>query len=464
MADKSFEQQVKEQLADLRMNPDASLWLNVEATLHKERKRRWQIWFFLLLAGCCGASFLAYYQFSKTRQQVSAMAKKTTIISKQPAKEKAAIAVTEKIQIAASIQPFTPGKFPGRSKAEKGSSSPVVTINNNDFLPVKPIAEVIIDPVVNRIRMVLPGQRQAIIDTPNANKIIGIDKPVITVQTITTQAADTIFVKNEKETQEQEILPKPTVKAGDPPGTTVKKNKKNKWQWNIVFDAGTSGIRRSLGKGSTAFNAYATNPANSTGSTVGQSQNIIPVFKNAFSFGMQLQANKPISKKHSIGISLGYSLFQTGINVGRRIDSSVYFSGLSSYNTNGYYYNSADSVGYTNQYHFLRAGFELYAPFKLFKTVSMRWQLGSGLNMLIATNGLHFDANSGRLFRNNSLMTSVQTHFSAGFSFAIGKQPFIYVGPHWQYFISNLSKETGTDQHLFLSAVKATFILDKKKK
>lgn len=456
MADKSFEQQIKEQLADLRMLPDAAVWVDVAAALHKERKRRWLIWLFLLLAGCGGASFWAYYQFNKPGQQVSVTAKKTTIITEQPTKETLTIAVTEKIQITESIQPHTSGKFPGINKVEKSSSSPIVTLKVQTVLPLKPIVEIINDPVVNGNFTDLPAPVQVTIDTPNANKTTRIEKPMVTVQMITTTRIDTVFVTNKQETSKQVILPK----VAGTPSTTIKKNK---WQWNLAVDAGSSGISRSLGM-AIAREAYAGSYANLPGSVAGQSANFAPIIKNAFSFGMQLQTAKQISKKHSIGISLGYSLFRTGISVGRRIDSTTYFSGVNNYNTNGYYYNSKDSVGYTNQYHFLRAGFDLYTPFRLFKKVLMRWQLGTGLNVLVATNGLHYDANSGRLFRNSSLMTTVQTQISTGFDISIGKQPFLYLGPNWQYFISNLSKQSGTNQHLFLSSVRLSLILQKKKK
>ncbi|MEO8174565.1 MAG: hypothetical protein ABI581_15830 [Sediminibacterium sp.] len=55
MADKSFEQQVKNELSALRMKPADSVWLVVEKELQQERKRRYIIWLFLL-AGLAGAS------------------------------------------------------------------------------------------------------------------------------------------------------------------------------------------------------------------------------------------------------------------------------------------------------------------------------------------------------------------------------------------------------------------------
>jgi len=462
MADRSFEQQVKAQLADFRMKPDAAVWLDVAAALHKERKRHWLIWLFLLLAGCSGASFWAYYQFHQPEQQETVSVTKTTMPAEQLSKGKNTATVTKKIQTTKPIQPLVSKKIPFINKTEKKRQPTMATEKDKKTLPAQSMAKMVNDLVVNSKKIVLPGQLEVNIDTPNAGKTTVIEKPVGAEKAITIQNNDTVFVTNKQEPSEQEMLPKLPRIESDTLVTTTKKKKINKWQWNIAVDAGSSVVRRSLGNATVVY--ANTNPSTLTGNTIGQSSNTTPVIKDAFSFGVQLQATKQISKKHSIGLSVGYSLLQTGTSVGRRVDSTVFFSAISSNNTNGYYYYSKDSVKYTNQYHFLRAGVDLYTPFRLFKTVQMRWQLGTGLDIMIVTNGLNYDANSGRLFRNSAVMTTLQTHVSTGFDISIGKRPFLYIGPQWQYFISNLSKQTGTDQHLFLSAIKISFILTKNKK
>jgi len=67
MADRSFEQRVKEELASLKMMPAEEVWANVEADLHKEKKRRWLTWFFLL-AGLSAASFAIYSGMNGTHK------------------------------------------------------------------------------------------------------------------------------------------------------------------------------------------------------------------------------------------------------------------------------------------------------------------------------------------------------------------------------------------------------------
>ncbi len=469
MADKSFEQGVKEQLADLQMQPHAAVWLEVEAALHKERQRRWLIWLFLLLAASSGASFWAYYQFNKTEQQINKVyPKKILPKSTETAKEKL-VTIYNNIETTQIIKPkkgFMQSKNLVIDKKNEYNSSNKPIIHERGKHTGKLIVRIENDTVLGYNNSALRGQTSLQMDELGDSKLKGVNNTREIVETTTTTYIDTASITTKRQTIEKIVVPATADTALPIPLLTVKNKKSNKWQLGISLDAGVSGIRNSLGKLVASLFDYAGNPSNInfSGNLQFQSSNTIPVIKDAFSFGVQLQLTKPISKKNSLGISVGYSLFQTGTSVGRRIDSTMYFSGLQRYNTNGYYYNSTDSLRYTNQYHFLRAGVDLYTPFRLFKRVQLRWQLGTGINMMVATNGLHFDAINGRLFRNSSLVTKVQTHFSTGFDIAVGKRSFLYIGPHWLYFISNLSKEPVTNQHLFLSAVKATLILAKKKK
>ena len=74
MSDKSFEQQVREELSGLRIKPDAAVWEVVAASLQKKRKRRWTIWLFSLLAGLSGAGFW----FFLSPQNTTSVSQKST--------------------------------------------------------------------------------------------------------------------------------------------------------------------------------------------------------------------------------------------------------------------------------------------------------------------------------------------------------------------------------------------------
>lgn len=456
MADKSFEQLVQEQMADLRIKPDDTVWVGVKAALHREKKRRWLTWLFLLLTGCSGASFWIYYQLDHPQPNLAA--KQIMVLAeKTPAKEKQPIGFSKKKQMGEIIQTHPSAKLSGNNKKEEAGRSHAIRGKGQNILSLHPILEPVKGPSVSKNKMAIQEQRPMGTGTPAITQTSIAEKPVAAVQMATAPGLDTISVTNKTQTAQQTLLPEMAHGKGDTLSMTDKKNTKYKWQWLMAVDAGSSGMRSSL---SDTRKIYTQSYSNATGLY----QNTMPVLNDAISFGIELQAHKQIGNKHSMGISLGYALFQTSTSVGHRIDSTTYFSGSSSYNTSGYYYNSADSIGYTNQYHFVQAGLNLYTPFRLFKSIRIRWQVGAGLAVLLGSNGLHYDDASGSLFRNNSLITKVQTQFSTGFDVPIGKQPFLYVGPQWQYFISHFSKQSGVNEHLFLSAIKISVVFPRNKK
>lgn len=464
MADKSFEQRVQEQLAHLHMKPDTSVWPEVEAVLQRERKRRWLIWIFILLAGCGGASFWAYYQFLRPEQGGEAVVTKSIIKANEPQKTVSSVDITAKNKITDSLKVHTIVKDQIIDKAEHIGLSDNEPINKHNSRIVKSGTPAVKESDAKVNSIALPLQQEATVIIPETNKITNTETAPQQIQKIAVPAIDTTAEADKKVIAEQVKPPVPLTPSVDTPAIITAKNKKRKWHWSIAVDGGISGIRKSLFMQKvTAADVYASSPSTGNISGAVQSGGKIPVIKDALSFGVQLQAIRTIGKKQSLGISLGYSLFQTATSVGSSVDSTIFFSGYNLYNTNGYYYRSTDSIDYTNQYHFLQAGVDLYRDMKLFKKISTRWQLGTGLNFLIATNALHYDAGSGRLFRNSSLFQAVQVHLSAGFDVAIGKQPFMYVGPHWQYFISDLTKISSSNQHLFLSSLRVAFILPEKK-
>ncbi len=488
MADKSFEQQVKNELSELRMKPDASVWTGVEAALHKERKRRWLVWLFLL-AGVAGASLCGYYYFNGDKE------KQITQIPEHIQSKQESKAITERKDPVTQTQTQkeeTPKNTIVTASTEKTGDKPV----RQNFVPAEKNI-----PVKNKTDrddlavlhkesrgVVTPKQEKPVYDDPKpqsalatektiANGQVNDDKKDIEKTTVAVQqdatGKDSIPVPVKNEEKVMETIPlTPTVAGEAPPvATKVVKNKTNKWQWSIAVDAGSSGLRDAIKlpvfTGSRL--AYATAPGAPSNTTPAPLLTVEPSIKDAFAFGIQLQATKQLGKKHRFGVSAGYSLFQTQMNVGRRVDSTSFFNNSAAFNSSNiysssFYYTNTDSTAYTNKYHFLRLGVDLYTPFRLFKKINFQWQLGTGINILAATNGLHYDPATKKIFSNNALYAKTQSFLSTGIDLSIGNTPFLYVGPHWQYSFTNLTSKPGGDQHLFLSSVRVSFVLPKKKK
>ena len=73
MADRSFEQQVREELSGLRISPDAAVWTGIESALRKEKKRRF-IWL-LFVSGILAGLIVAGYFYTTGKQDASSLVK-----------------------------------------------------------------------------------------------------------------------------------------------------------------------------------------------------------------------------------------------------------------------------------------------------------------------------------------------------------------------------------------------------
>lgn len=485
MANKSFEQQVKNELSELQMKPAASVWSGVEAALHQERKRRWLLWLFLL-AGIAGASFGGYYYFKNDTKETTNIPAQIQSLPKEETKKiierKDITPVISQTQIQKNTEPsIKVVTEPTRSKSKikqdvtSTQNSTVKNKTDRDILVGRNIENSGVVKQQNLVNDIPKPQSEVLTEKATADNRVNDDKKdvekttAVTLQVEPGKDSITAATKNDDKVIETISTTPAILNEASPAAATVVKNKKNKWQWNIAVDAGSSGLRDAikLPTFSRSDLAYAVAPPTNT--IPAPLLTTEPAVKDAFSFGIQLQATKQLGKKHRFGLSAGYSLFQTSMNVGRRIDSAALFNNSGAFNSSGlysssFYYTNTDSTAYTNKYHFLRLGADLYTSFRLFKTISFQWQLGAGVNILAATNGLHYDPVTKKIFSNNALYAKTQSYISTGIDLSIGKVPFMYVGPHWQYSFTNLTNKPGGDQHLFLSSVKVSFVLPKKKK
>lgn len=467
MADKSFEQQVQENLAGLRMKPDMAVWLEVERALHKERKRRWIIWL-VLLAAAGGASFWGYENFiDKTPEPGIITINQITASAKPIIQEKDTTRVDEKAADKKEEQLFANNDQVITEKNKNNRILPVSVSPKNESSAERSVKEqpASISTVVENKEAKLADQEKSSINGSGKNSLTGVE-PAVAIVTPSVTTLDTAHAQEEVKTKEDIPSAKIDSVTNSKQETTVKINKKNPWQWNINVDAGKSGLRSGLSFGKASNDNFSfASPGTGNAGPPAPILTVPPTIKDAFSFGLQLEATKKIGKKSSLGLSAGYLLMQTKIGVGRRVDSTANLnSALASTNNSYYYYLNTDSVEYTNQYHFLQLGANYYIPFRLFKAVSFRWQLGMGLDFLIATNGLHYDASNRHLYENSSLFTKTQMYMSTGLDLAIGKQPFLYIGPHWLYSFNSLSEQGINNKYLTRFAIQASFVLPKKKK
>ncbi len=493
MSDKSFEQQVREELSDLRMKPNAAVWETVAASLKKERKRRWVLWMFFLLAGLSG---ITLWWLTQEQLQVSELSNKN-VIRQNPDSFLKTKTLPREDNITIAIDSKKDQSL--KADIEKPSTN-TSSSNNTLFSPATTKPASIYKTSIDKVELISKGISNAEVVTDvqdhvskkenktqvsvDERKTEVVEKEVekITQQNEKKEKADTSsFVQMQdlkKDTVEiikETALPKPVLSD-----STQLKNSKtvksNKWKWRIGFNAGTSGVRNSIRSllektNSRAYeNAYAGNSAPITGvpGTGAGAFNMKPVVRDAFAFGAFVEVMKKMGKKeqHALGLTAGYHLYSTRTGVGSLNTGTVQFSNVNTTNDANKYYGVKDSASYTSYYHFIQLGLRYYQSLKWFKKVDMQWYAGIGVNALLGSNGLHLGTMNTNtyLFQNRSLLRSMQMDLSGGVDFGLGKAKQVYIGPQVQYMLSNLSKQPGVNQHLFRPSVRLSFLLDKGKK
>lgn len=494
MSDKSFEQQVREELSDLRMKPNAAVWESVAASLKKERKRRWVLWMFLLLAGLSGT---AVWWLTQEQLPASELSNKNTIrqntdsfvqTTTLPKEDEITIGVNSKKDnsLKADREEFSTKTGSSNSTPFSPARIKPASIYQTSVDKAKPIAKGISNAeavsIVQENVLKKENEAQA---SANVIKIETVEKEEekITRQNEKQDKTDTSisFVKKQdlkKDTVEiikETALPKP-VMSDSIQLKNSKTVKSNKWQWRVGFNAGTSGVRNSIRSllektNSRAYeNAFAGNSAPITGvpGTGSGAFNMKPVVRDAFAFGTFVEVMKKMGKKelHALGLTAGYHLYSTRTGVGNLNTGTVQFSNVNTTNDANRYYGVKDSASYTSYYHFIQLGLRYYQSLKWFKKVDMQWYAGIGVNMLLGSNGLHLGTMNTNtyLFENRSLLRTMQMDVSGGVDFGLGKSKQIYLGPEVQYMLSNLSKQPGVNQHLFRPSVRLSFLLNKGKK
>lgn len=485
MSDKSFEQQVKEELSDLRIKPNAAVWESVSASLQKERKRRWAIWLVVLLVGLTSAGFWWTSQntiIDKNQENILSQQKSKVSLSEKSNTE---ILSSQKQSDILEGKHLTVDQFKQLNKltgTELANSKNNNSKNTGATHPFGNDTATFIAKTTTDAKLITTEPIQLLDTIISKSAEITKSKPTSSnLQNTTTgsNSLDTMMITTEKTSiSDTTISQKDTALIASlyidtTKGITASK-KKNEWQWKIGLTGGISGIRNSLASllGGANKSAYSeairgnASPIPPSGVT-GSSSSNRPVVRDAFSFGFSIEVLKSIGKRErsNLGITAAYNFYKTTTGIGTQNIGTVRFDNVNLSNVGNSYYSIKDSSSYSSSYHFIHLGIQHYQSLKWFKRIDMKWFAGAGVNFLLGTNGLHlgYDSTGAYLFQNKTLFRSVQLDISTGLAFSLGKKKEIQLTPHVQYMLSNLSKQEGVNQHLFRPALRISFLLGKKK-
>lgn len=466
MPDKSFEEQVREELSGLRIKPDDAVWESVAASLQQKRRRRWAIWLLTLLVGLSGASF---WFLIEQQEDTSA--------SLPSAHSKISQHIIPKLDIA-EIKPSKKNSLPS---SEKEIGNTEITIpkkinqSNSVLKPTDLLASTKQKKNTNPKAVTQSSVPEIVVAQSSAD--IKSEQTELSITSLAKDSAVSIpEIIGNTEQALIGILQYDTI-----PSLTQEKlsqssqpQKSSKWTWRVALQAGQSGIRNSWASlfrfnsagsygGFFNNNSSPTSPvtgSGSIGSTRIQS-------KDHFSMGMSIEMTKTFGKKkkNGIGLQLGYDLYQTRTRVGNTNTGTLQFSNVNRSNEAAVYYGVNDSANYIASYHFIRLGVQYYRSLSWISKVDLRWYVGMGVNTMLSGNGLHLGSanNSIYYFRNRSLLQATQLDVTTGFEVALGKSTRLFIAPQAQYMLSNLSKQAGVSQHLFRPSIKFSWQLSKNK-
>lgn len=491
MSDKSFEQQVREELSDLRMKPDAAVWESVAASLQKERKRRWVLWMVILLTVLSGATFWWHTGEQTSNHEISKNIQPQHNAENVPAQKGST--VEEPVEASATEQQNHNDLLLPAQKREKEKQEPdAIALNRPAVKPLSDRPSLYQKSVLQRENTNTTEQVTEGAEQQSKDKLIAADIIVkknadekadpsvqASVQGSKQIVADTLSsipthsVKTDSLTIAVQTAMVPSSFSDTMPSAD-KKIKTNKWQWRIAFNAGTSGLRNSLRSlleptNSRAYeNAFlGTASAGPGGGSGSGAMSTKPVVRDAFAFATSFEAYKKMGKKeqHALGITAGYQMYSIRTGVGSINTGTVRFSNVNADNDANRYFSVKDSASYQSYYHFLQFGMLYYRSLKWWKKTDLQLYGGMGINALVASNGLHLGSTSTGtyLFENRSLLRTIQVDLSGGFDVSIGKTKQLFLGPQIQYMLSNLSRQSGVNQHLFRPSLRVSFRLDKRK-
>ncbi len=463
MQENNFENEVRQKMEEVKINPSAEVWQKVALGL-QQKKTNWRrlVWIFSLLF-ILGAAGIFWWQTSTNGE--AALQSTTTKTNLTPL-------VIEKEnggEVAKNISSKNDAVLPTSSTKQKaGSPSPIetvapqkITVQSNKAFKKQSIkistqqknmvANTITNTPLNNkgsnITYSKVPKTTTIIKAAEASEINNNDKNIADkiideekqINSVSIDSVGEKAVVSINETNLENIAGDTTgliVKKETPPVTEEKKSvpdenlkpaktKQSPWKFGVAFSAGISttrnGYLRIVGiTGSDADKAFdgafqngsstgsPGNPANSAGYKPS------PVKLNT-GFIAGVYAEKMINAKLSILTGLNYKMYSTKIMVGNRYDSLV--NALSS----GLYYRSGTEKNYTNRFHFIEVPVGLQWRITKQNKLPLYLYTGMSASYLFSTNALQFAGATGFYYPDKKPFKNTQFDFSSRLLFGLSK-------------------------------------------
>jgi hypothetical protein len=496
MQDNDFEKQVHQKMGELRLLPSEAVWEQVEMRLHRKERKRWIIWFPLLLTGLTLAGYfvintghLSNLKLIHAATDKSAQKKINNNVSR-PTSDKPL--TLNGNQEASSTKRTNSEKI--FQKAHENISIETQTgrqrnINNSKqkfYHPDKLITTAISSSSSNINKLVIKNSTAS--KTP---QLISSDSFVDSHKNKFQQYAqeektDTSFntkervLEDDKELLQSDVKEVPLIASHvntllisikENPFFKVSnklQNQRRRWEWGLSLQVGRSSLTHgTFNKSFSSGGALNSSSPIFSATNFNQSANTVyrepyPTRASAgFSAGAFMKKN--LSGRFTFSFGFNYTLYSTSTTVGKKVDSLLLLRSAVSGNVQelNKYFRIGSAGSYINKYHYIEVPIVLQTRLTKSWKVPLYWDVGFSLSRLIASNALYFDSNTGVYYKDNQLLNKTHFNIITGLPVKLfaGKKFQLQAGPQLQYSFSNiLANQISPEKHFLFLGLKANLV------
>lgn len=522
MHDPKFEKEVQQKMEELVFTPPASVWLNVEKEVNKEKKRRFlPFWLFFLPGTLLVGAGAIYFSGSKHKGQPAPAVNVSSVrpgANQDPSQPVASNPVGSQPAGAGASQPVathtqSPVKFQPEPNKSLTASRPVSaslpradrTIPAGDpgtevIHSSKPVRSSLIaahHPGRQGAGPATPGQHptaDAIPATPqqtkpNENASIGSDQ--YADRTGNPGPGGQPFIHRSISPQRSAIdrhaaaitASALSSQARNPvAGKTRLPEPRRPWEAGFAGGVGISSLNQGLLDKSTVTSAAYTNYASAV---TGVPQTYVSNAQPDLSFWAGVLLQKGLRKDLSFSLGLNLHYYSSRIKTGKMVNNDLNGqsssvtppnnqsgsfvlgnTGLAAAGRAYPYYSPGNNESFTNRYYFLELPASISWQVGHSKTMPLFWEGGLSLSYLVSSNSLYYDPKSGVFYKDGSVINRTQGSVFTGLMAGLPLRGLrIQAGPQVQYGFTNLLNSQGAGgQHLLYGGIKLVFLPGKWKK
>jgi len=448
-----FEKNIRNKMEGFGLVPDGEVWEQVSMRIEKEKKKR-RILFYWAFTGLALLTGTSAFWFINSENTTKPAVNRVTDLSGRenyeikPGRPNSSFSLNKgsKVQMKKKLAYF---------KKSDRKQVPEILLKNNDAsirqsevenkeVAIKKVREN--NHINNEEKQLLKDLAPHRFYNPNAS-----------TAKVDTAVKDSSI--NKKAVAAKDILPNTIAKK-----TIRTKAAGKKWNFGFTVYSGISNniAGMTLFKNSNTYYDYSPGALTSTGN-YNSNINTLSNFKTGFSFGLGIFLNKPLTKKVSLSVGLDYHLYQAKSRVGKNVNSATSFYDSVSQTVTSLqrYYNTGDSLNYSNKYRFVEL--PVIFLYQINKNQKKPVTVSAGISpgYLVSSNALYANPSANVYYVDKQKFHHLQLSGQAGFSFPIiGSLKYLLsAGPAVQYAFTNITKATaGTSQHIFFTGIKANII------